>query len=92
VSVGSLFLFIFSLETQRVEAANLTVIARGSFLGMVVKILYPDLDIEFSITFKEVGSRFMCFCNDITLVKKIMTSLQRNLMSFYIMHKDETMD
>jgi hypothetical protein len=43
------------------------VTARGSFLGMIVKILYPDLDTEFSITFGEVRRSFMLFCNGVYL-------------------------
>jgi len=48
-----------------VERAISLVTARGSLLGMIVKNLYPDLDIEFSITFREVKWSFMGFCNDI---------------------------
>jgi hypothetical protein len=45
--------------------------ARGSCLEMVVKILYPDLDIEFSITLKDVVSGFMCVCNNINSLNNL---------------------
>jgi len=43
------------------------VTARSRFLGKIVKISYPKLDIEFSITSAEVRRSFMRFCNDLYL-------------------------